>query len=145
MLFGLLACPPFMALIGHWWPLNILFTLLAGTAVIHGLDRGDRPGMAIALLSFAVGGALVEYHHIWLAMQVAAWHYCRQPTPAALVVWVACVAALVVINGNLWAMAALPLLWLAPHVDLRVPRLRWLFYAMYPAHLALLWWWKTQQ
>jgi hypothetical protein len=36
-LYGVLAAPPFMALIGRWWPLNILFLLLAATAVIYGL------------------------------------------------------------------------------------------------------------
>ena len=29
---------------------------------------------------------------------------------------------------------------LATRVDLRLSRLRWVFYAFYPLHLALLWW-----
>ena len=48
-------------------------------------------------------------------------------------------AALWFINRNLWALAALPVLFLASRVDVRVPRLRWAFYAYYPLHLASLW------
>ena len=49
-------------------------------------------------------------------------------------------ASLVMVNFNLWALAAVPLILLATRVELRVPRLRWLFYALYPIHLTVLWW-----
>lgn len=42
------------------------------------------------------------------------------------------------INGNFWGLVALPLVVGAMHVDLRLPRLRWVFYAYYPLHLAAL-------
>src|SRR5688572_12318717 len=51
--FGLLATPPFIALVGNYWPLNILFTLLAGSAVVLGLQRRDGPGIALAVAVFA--------------------------------------------------------------------------------------------
>ena len=57
---------------------------------------------------------------------------------AAAVAVLAC-AALWFVNRNLWALAALPVLFLASRVDVRVPRLRWAFYAYYPLHLASLW------
>lgn len=40
---------------------------------------------------------------------------------------------------NLWALAAIPLMLAAPLVDVKVPRLRHVFYAFYPLHLAVLW------
>src|SRR2546423_3615832 len=55
-LFALLATPAHWALVGHWWPLNILVTLLAGTATVYGLERADAPGVAIAGIAFAAGG-----------------------------------------------------------------------------------------
>jgi len=138
--FGVLASPPFMALIDHWWPLNILFLLLTATAVIYGLERGDGAGIAIAGVSFCIGGLLAEYHYPGVAMVVAAWAYCRQPTGRHFAAWVLFTASLVLLNNNLWALTAVPTLLLATHIDLRVPRLRWAFYAFYPAHLAALWW-----
>lgn len=137
--FGVLAAPPFMALIGHWWPLNILFLLLAGTAVIYGLDRGDGKGIAVAGIAFTVGGLLAEYHYPGLAMIVAAWVYCREPNTRHLAAWTLAVASLVLLNFNLWALTAVPTVLLARHADLRMPRLRWVFYAFYPVHLAVLW------
>ena len=139
-IFGVLAAPPFIALIGRWWPLNIMFLLLAATAVIYGLERRDVAGIAIAGLAFCVGGLLAEYFYPGIVMVVAAWAYCREPNARHLLVWVLCVATLVLINANFWALAAVPCLLLASRVDLRVPRLRWLFYAFYPLHLAVLWW-----
>ncbi len=139
-LFGALASPPFMALIGRLWPLNILFLLLGATAVIYGIERGGKAGMVIATLGFGLGGSLAEYHHPGVAMVVAAWAYCREPTRAHLAVWVLLTASLVLFNHNLWALSAVPVLLAAPYVHLSVPRLRWAFYGFYPSHLAVVWW-----
>lgn len=138
--FGALASPPFMLLIGNWWPLNILFLLLAGTAVVYGLERGDGRGIVIAGAAFCVGGLLAEYLYPGLAMIVAAWAFCRRPDAKRFLAWVAFTASLVLMNVNFWALTAVPALLLATRVDLRVPRLRWAFYAFYPAHMAALWW-----
>ena len=56
-----------------------------------------------------------------------------------LVLWIASLAALYIINRNLWALAALPLIFAAGQVSMRVPRIRLGFYVYYPAHLAVLW------
>lgn len=44
-----------------------------------------------------------------------------------------------VINRNLWALAALPLIFAAGQVSIKVTRIRLGFYVYYPAHLAVLW------
>jgi hypothetical protein len=49
------------------------------------------------------------------------------------------VASLQWINGNWFALLCVPLVLAAPHVDPRVGRLRNVFYAFYPAHLAVIW------
>jgi hypothetical protein len=43
------------------------------------------------------------------------------------------------VNGNLWALAAVPIFLLSTRIDLRMPRLRWAFYGYYPIHLSVLW------
>lgn len=42
-------------------------------------------------------------------------------------------------NRNLWAFAALPLIFVAGQVRLNMPRGRLGFYLYYPVHLAVLW------
>ena len=56
---------------------------------------------------------------------------------AAMVAGLAWVS-LWLINHNGWALAALPVVWVAIQRDWSVPRLRWLFYGYYPLHLVLL-------
>lgn len=139
-LAGALASVPFIALgqlqNAGWLPLNVLFTLLVLTATLYLIERGD---LAAAGVLFLVGGNLVEYWWLGLALGVAVWTYCKQPSlPAAVVALSAC-AGLWLINGNGWALAAVPLILAATRVDLRLPRLRWVFYVYYPLHLGVLW------
>lgn len=139
LLYGLLATPPFMAMVGSWWPLNIMFLLLAGSGVIYGLDRGDARGLAVAGVALIVGGLLGEYFYPGVAMVVTAWVFCREPNARHLAAWVLAVASLWLLNYNFWALTAVPTLLLATQVTLNMPRVRWIFYAFYPAHLAVLW------
>jgi hypothetical protein len=45
------------------------------------------------------------------------------------------------INGNYWALGALPTLFISTTVNIPMPRYQWLFYYFYPVHLGLLWLW----
>lgn len=140
--FGALASVPFVALGGlyaGWWPLNVMFTLLVVTATAYLVERGGKLHLAAAGVAFLVGGSSVEYWWPAVAFGLAVWSYTRRPSWAAAAVALLACAALWFINRNLWALAALPVLFLASRVDVRVPRLRWAFYAYYPLHLAALW------
>lgn len=83
-----------------------------------------------------VGGAIVEFWWPGLAVCVLGWAYCRRPRWLTLALWVGARASLYVINRNLWALAAVPLIFAAGQVKLTVPRVRLGFYLYYPAHLA---------
>ena len=139
--FGTLATPAFLALGGvvdGWWPLNILFTLMALTGVLVCLDRGGRWNL-VAVGVFLIGGSVVEFWWPALVLGVSVWTYTKPPTGIAALAAVVALIALHAINGNDWALAALPVLILASKLHLNIPRLRWFFYAFYPAHLALIW------
>ncbi|KWF77612.1 conjugal transfer protein TraX [Burkholderia diffusa] len=141
-LFGTLATPAFIGLGGllaGWWPLNIMFMLLVATGAMYLVERGGAWCLTAAVAVFLVGGSSVEFWWPALTYCMAAWWYCRRPGWAALLLWVAACASLWVINSNLWALAALPLVFAASRVDVRVPRWRYAFYAYYPAHLTALW------
>jgi hypothetical protein len=45
-----------------------------------------------------------------------AWAYCRRPSCLRLALWIGALASLYVINRNLWALAALPLIFAASQV-----------------------------
>lgn len=137
--FGALASFPFIALGGlyaGWWPLNILFTLLALTATAYLIERGNTVWAALVFMNV---GAMVEYWWPALLFGLAVWSYARKPNLLAACGAVIACAALGFINGNMWALAVFPVLFAATFLDLRMPRLRWAFYAYYPLHLGALW------
>ncbi|MCB1913810.1 MAG: conjugal transfer protein TraX [Rhodocyclaceae bacterium] len=140
--FGALASPFFIALGGlgwGWWPLNIMFTLFVAAAVLWLLEVRSSSAIAGAIVLFLIGGLFVEFWWPALAYILAAWLYCRLATWPRLMGWIAAAGSLYLINDNLWALAALPILFLLAHVSVTAPRMRWVFYAFYPAHLAALW------
>jgi hypothetical protein len=141
-LFGILATPPFIALGGlleGWWPLNILFSLLSMTAIIYCLEQQTFSGNIIAFAAFIVGGSLVEFWWPALVFGIAIWWYCKTPRIAALIIAVLALASLRIINGNYWAIAALPILGASCAINFPVPRYKWVFYYFYPIHLSILW------
>lgn len=140
-LFGVAATPFFIGLGGlafGWWPLNIMFMLLVAAATLYLAEKGGTARIWAAALVFLVGGAFVEFWWFALAFCVCAWWYCKTASKAALVAWLLAAVSLYVVNRNLWALAAMPLILAAPLVDVRMPRFRHVFYAYYPAHLAVL-------
>jgi hypothetical protein len=141
-LFGLIASPFFMGLggpiAGGWWPLNIMFMLLLVAGIVHLVEQGGIAYRAGAVVLFILGGAMVEYWWFALVFILATWWYFKTSNRGAVLVSAMALTALFVINKNLWALAALPLMLVAPWVDLKIPRLRHVFYVFYPAHLAAL-------
>ncbi len=141
LLFGLMATPAFMQMTvkadGYsLLPLNIMFTLLAVAGTIFLIERGR---LVLAALVVLTAGLVVEYWWFGLAYCVAAWAFCKYPARSMLLVWLAATAGLAVVNQNFWALLVFPVVMLASHVDIRLPRLRYLFYAYYPLHLLVLW------
>jgi hypothetical protein len=138
LVFGALAMPAFVALVG-WWPLNILFMLLLATGIVWLIERGGAARIGLAVLAFVVAGAVVEFWWFGVLSCLGAWAFRRRPTAARLALWAAAIASLWIVNRNFAALACLPLVWGASQVDIPLRRHRWVFYGFYPAHLAVIW------
>ncbi len=142
--FGVLAFP-FSVLAFQRWdllPVNILFTLAIGLALVWCIRRNDVVGALIGSVLFLVGGLLVEFHWPGLLLVVACWAAFARP---GVIAWASVLAALLlvcVVNANAYALLALPLAWLVSRVRIDLPRQRWVFYVFYPGHLAVLAGWR---
>lgn len=67
---------------------------------------------------------------------VLPWAFCRRGYGAYVPVAALCV---VPVNGSLWSLAVVVPMLLTAYIPGKAPRLKWLFYVAYPAHLWLLW------
>jgi hypothetical protein len=136
-MFGLLAAPFFIALKG-WLPINIMFTLLLATYLIYLIEKGGKNNYMLCVVAFIIAGLFVDYAWFGPAYCLAAWWFCKSPNLVRGLLWLGMTALLWVANLNYWACAALPIIFLASTIKIEVPRLRFVFYAYYPIHLALL-------
>lgn len=141
-IFGLLASPVFIALGGlldGWWPLNIMFTLLVITATVYLIEYRTVGSYVTAIVVFLAGGTSVEFWWPAVSFGLAVWWYCKRSGPMPLTLTLVTLMSLWFVNGNLWALAAVPIFLLSTRIDLRMPRLRWAFYGYYPIHRSVLW------
>ena len=147
-IIGLAATPFYKAAFHHvgLGSLNIMFTLGLATCIVCVIDTSMRSHnadsaiitRALALALFILGSLFVEGQHIAVGYVLAAWTYCKMQKVWALFVWLLSTASLGLINDNAWAVAAIPVIWLISKINFKLPRLKWVFYAYYPLHLAIL-------
>ena len=142
-LYGLLATPFYMILgAGQlafgWFPLNIMAMLFVATASLYLVELGGRRAILAAEVVFLLGGILGEFWWIGQAVVMTAWWYFRSGRHIALVSVIVATALLFVINRNFYAVFSIVLLVGAQYANVRIPRLKNIFYAYYPLHLAVL-------
>ena len=119
-----------------WRPLNVLFTLAAGTAIVALIEQPTRRRLIAAVLLYAGAGALVDYGWIGVGLFVCCWHLFRSPSlfwAGSTLIFLLLLGCL---NHNQWALMVLPVLGLAFMCRLNVPRVRNALYYYYPLHLA---------
>lgn len=121
--------------------LNVMFTLALAVAVGASWLQGRA---VLAAVLFVVGGAFVDYQWFGLLCVLLGWWslreggLCGEGRRCALALPALFAALLWPINGSWWALLAVPLVLAASTVDGPAPRLKWLFYGLYPGHLYLL-------
>ncbi len=121
-----------------FFPLNILFTLAAGTAMVALIESSTKWSSPLAVLLFASMGAIVDYQWTGLGLFIACWQFFRRPG----IFWGAATLMLLVLQGvanqNYWALASVPLIALMFALKLPVRRIKGALYYYYPLHLYVL-------
>ncbi len=140
LIFGVLATPAYMTMrhLQLIYPLNIMFSLAVSTAAIYFYELGGYLKKTIALWIVVIGGFFVEYNWVGIGLCLLSWFLCRNPSIPVLGAWLLSYALLVQRNGNSWALLTIPILLLATKIDLKIPRIRYIFYVFYPLHLTIL-------
>lgn len=136
---GALAAQFALLTVRDFAPLNVIFTLAAGVAIDTAV-RYDMPtARRVALLVAAVAVCFwAEYLHVGAAFVAVLCWRSRVRSDVALYVAVALLVLVAPLNGNWWAIAALPLVALVSLLPRDTPRLRDAFYYVYVLQWPLL-------
>lgn len=132
LLWGIIAQPVHALAFGYWLPLNILLTFALAATAVYALSC--RQWLALAV-SAGVLPLFVDYQWYGVGFVLFSWlafHHRR------LWLLAPAFAAICLFNGNLWALAAIPVVGAAAGIRWIVPRTRWAFYGYYVGHLAVL-------
>lgn len=140
-LFACISTIPFIALGAQragWWPLNILFTLLFSTISIYLFSSQKVYMKAAGVAFFLVAGALSEYWWPSMLLCITCFFWIKTNRSIYLYLALLSLFSLSVINQNHWAFSAIPILFIAALIPLKIPRLKMFFYIYYPAHLSII-------
>jgi hypothetical protein len=142
LVFGLIASIPYIGLgsvMSGWWPLNIMFTFLISTLIISILTSSIKLRFLIALALFIICGAFVEYCWAGIGLTLSFWFFIRRPNWLSFLLILGSVIMLNNFNGSYWATLALPIIYIASKVNFPLPRIKHLFYYLYPIQFGLIW------
>lgn len=135
---GLIAWPFHMVAVSHNpWTLNILFAFAVSVQMtIWSADW--RRNLPVMVGLFAVSGLVLEFGWVGPALVLTWANYFKRPSSLGAVVLFVCFVGLAMFNGNWWGFAAVPLIALVAAANPNIPRMRQMFWAFYPVHLAVL-------
>lgn len=136
--FGLLSLPVTYYFFGAEF-LNILFTFALAIGIVWLLE-GWRSWWRVLLAAGILGfSPWVEYGFpgVLLILSFFAWQRFGLRIPVIFFL-IGAFSLLNMANGSFWALAVLPIIWLASVISLDIKRSKWLFYVVYPLHLWIL-------
>lgn len=137
-----IATVPYVALndlAAGWWPLNFVFSLLAGTLTIAAFDSTSKWRLVIVLIVVAWFGAVTDYWWPPIIACLAVWSYYRDGKGFKLLIFAACLMMIYATNRNWWALCAIPMIILAQKWRYTLPRAQLFFYLFYPLHFYVFW------
>lgn len=131
-MWGVIAQPVHALVFGYWLPLNILLTFALCAAAVY---AASQRRWVVLVFAAAVLPAFVDYQWSGVVFVLLAWLGFRSGRP---LLTLSAFAPLCAFNGNVWALAAIPVAVGLSGVSWPIQRGRWAFYGYYVGHLACL-------
>lgn len=134
ILVGIVATPAFTLLSGKYFPLNIMFSLAVALLVLSYYLQ-ERYGYAML---FAMLSLFADYYFLPILLVMSVWLLLTRRTFMELGLVLCSLASLWFSNLNFYAFFVIPLVLLIFLLNARLPRIKYIFYWLYPAHLLLI-------
>jgi hypothetical protein len=131
---------------GEPWIVNVLGTLGLGAALCWVIEsRASTPLRVAACIAIGIASRHVEFGLAGVFLVGAIFFWKAEERPAAALLAVLLLLVIAWLNrttggmyGLLGTLACVPIAWTVRHLPARVPRLKRVFYFIYPIHLALI-------
>lgn len=143
LLAALIASAPFIYLQNNFiafefWPLNIIFMFLLASIILYINTWEIKYKKIIQTLLFVIGGMFVEFY--WAGLLIVIFSYCfaKKPIWQNLLLIIFSLILLIDLNGNFYAFLFLPIIYLSQFVDIKIIRIKHIFYYLYPLHLLII-------
>ncbi|MGN7725127.1 TraX family protein [Luteimonas sp. 22616] len=134
---GAVAAVPYMLALtpGSPLPLNILFSFAFAAGVARLWTDGRRNYAGVL---FVLAVMVCDYTLPGMLLILSCWAWWQERTRATWAMLASSLLMVCLLNGNLFALLAVPMVLLAAACDWRVPRVRHFFWIAYPVHLVVL-------
>jgi|688.fasta_scaffold346589_1 hypothetical protein len=140
LLTALIASVPYIYLqknfiVFEFWPLNIIFMFLLASIILYINTWRIKYKPIIQMLLFIIGGMFVEFYWAGLLIVIFSHYFAKKPTWQNLLPIIFSLVLLIDLNGNFYAFLFLPIIYLSQFIDIKIIRIKHIFYYLYPLHL----------
>ena len=122
----------------EFWPLNIIFMFLLASIILYINTWTIKYKAIIQILLFVIGGMFVEFYWGGLLIVIFSYYFAKKPTWQNLLPIIFSLVLLMDLNGNFYAFLFLPIIYLSQFVDIKIIRIKHIFYYLYPLHLFII-------
>jgi hypothetical protein len=122
----------------EFWPLNIIFMFLLASIILYINTWTIKYKAIIQILLFVIGGMFVEFYWAGLLIVIFSYYFAKKPTWQNLLPIIFSLVLLIDLNGNFYAFLFIPIIYLSQFVDIKIIRIKHIFYYLYPLHLFII-------
>jgi hypothetical protein len=119
-------------------PVNIMFMFLITTIILYINTSKIKYNLLFSILIFITSGLFIEFYWTGLLITIFSYYFVKKPNWTNLLPILLGITLLIDLNGDFYAFLLLPIIYFSQFLDLRLIRIKHIFYYLYPLHLFII-------